>query len=93
MHSYEMTTLMRPEFSTEGKEELSKILSSYDAKIFKEDDWGEKELPYPIHKLDRAFFSYKEFQLDPQKIVELNRDLKLNSKIMRCMIQRADKRR
>ncbi len=88
-----MTALIHPESSAEGKEELSKILSTYDAKIFMEKDWGEKDLPYPIQKLDRAFFSYKEFQLDPQRIIELNKDIHLNSKIIRCMIQRADKKK
>lgn len=59
MRVYECALVLKPTLSPQARkkmlEEIKKALK--DAKISKEDEWGEKALSYPISKQTSGFYS------------------------------------
>lgn len=85
MMKYELTLL----FKTTEKE-AKKIAETLfkDAKISrpKITDWREKELAYPIAKQGKAHFLFCEFESEPKNLPVLNNKLKLEERIIRCLV-------
>jgi small subunit ribosomal protein S6 len=54
--------------------------------------WNEQKLAYPIdgHKKGTYWLTY--FRLDSLKLVEFNREIRINESIMRCMTLKVDPR-
>jgi small subunit ribosomal protein S6 len=74
------------------KKELEDLLASFGGKITRDfTDIGKRKLAYPIKRNTHAFFSWCWFVLEEkEKISEINRLIRLNDKIMRHIIVRAE---
>ncbi len=83
MSVYELTFLLNEEAELKSIEELIKSLSG---KILKQDNWGKKNLSYPIKKNLTANFYIWEFEMDPKNLKELKRKLNFNEKLIRYLI-------
>lgn len=63
MNKYELTVVL-PEKTTPAKkksvkEKITKLINNLKGKVLETDDWGEKELAYPIKKsVTGVFFAF-----------------------------------
>ena len=90
MKTYELTYIISPEITSEEAEEKAKeiesIILSKEGTVLKQLNPIAKTLSYPIKKHASGFFGIIEFQLEPEKLIELKEMLVKDGKIVRHMI-------
>lgn len=90
MRQYEMTYLVSDKVSdadmnaTTGK--INAIITDRKGKILGEESWGRRKLAYPILKQDFATYITLNFELNPEELGRINRELKLNKEVIRHLI-------
>ena len=87
MRRYETIFITHPELSEEELSELQQkvnsILASYKGDLIKFDDWGTKKLTYEIRKNSRGHFFLVDYLAGTDLIKELERNLRLNDRVLR----------
>lgn len=85
MHDYEMVLIFKTE-ATDIQDQVKKIITELKGKILKENSWGDRELSYSIKKQTKGNYCLLHFSLDPSKIPELDKSLRLKEEILRFLI-------
>jgi small subunit ribosomal protein S6 len=92
MYDYETLTVLHPDLGEAGaKEVVQKVRATLEAgraEIKKVDEWGMRELAYPIRKQRRGIYALVEYKSEPQAVAELERQLKLNDQVLRFITVR-----
>ena len=87
MRRYETIFITHPELSEEELSELqakiNSILASLKGDLIKFDDWGIKKLTYEIRKNSRGHFFLMDYVAGTDLIRELERNLRLNDRVLR----------
>jgi small subunit ribosomal protein S6 len=86
---YELTIVTRLNPKTKkGEADLEKIKKTLGeiGKITKEENWGKKNLAYPIQKETTAYYYWFAFEAAPNKVSRLDNILKLNDNIIRHLL-------
>ena len=90
MKTYELTYIISPEITSEEADaeakEIESIILSKEGTVLKQLNPIAKTLSYPIKKHASGFFGIIEFQLEPEKLIELKEMLVKDGKIVRHMI-------
>lgn len=90
MNTYELTYIISPEITGEEAENKAKefegLIQSKEGVILRQDKPIAKTLSYPIKKQGSGFIGVLEFQLEPEKLKEINENMAKNEKIIRHMI-------
>lgn len=87
MKQYEITILTKEEVKnppTGGP--VAKEIEALGGKIISSSTLGQKQLTYPIKKEKEAYFTTVIFEIDGEKMIELNRKLSLKEEILRHLI-------
>ncbi|MCL5410442.1 MAG: 30S ribosomal protein S6 [Patescibacteria group bacterium] len=80
---YEITFLTKEDLK---EKPVSKEIEALDGKIISTSTLGQKQLSYKIQKEKEAYFTTVIFEINPEKITELNRKLNLKDEILRHLI-------
>jgi small subunit ribosomal protein S6 len=96
MKHYETIFIVNPNLGDEEYgEALSKfrdLLDKSNGVIVKVDEWGKQKLAYGLKKFDSGFYVLVDYCGDPGLIVELERNLKLDERILKYQtVKLADK--
>jgi small subunit ribosomal protein S6 len=94
---YEMLTIFAPDIPEENLtgaiERVSEIIATSGGtvtSVIRESPWGRRRLAYPIRHEGRdvrdGIYALYYFELDASKVVEIERDLKLTTNILRFMV-------
>lgn len=90
MREYELAIILQPELKAEDREKLlekiKKIVADADGKVEKVDDWGKKELAYPIKKFHEGYFLVLSLSCSPQGAPEIQEKVGLDEKIIRNLL-------
>jgi len=87
--NYELVVVFEPEIKAEEKEKLLTGLKktiTEKGKILKEEDWGKKELAYPIKKQRSGLFCWFSFEAESDLPQTLEKKTKLEEKIIRFLL-------
>lgn len=90
MRQYEMTYLLSDKVNdneitaTTGK--INGIITGRKGRILGEENWGRRKLAYPIVKQDFATYITLNFELEPDQLAKIIRDLKLTKEVIRHLI-------
>lgn len=94
---YEMMVLIRPtvtdEALTEEVERISSVITSAGGTISnvkRESPWGRRRLAYQIQDARDATYVLYHYSSEPSQIQEIERDLKLDDRIIRYLLIRQD---
>lgn len=94
MANYELMLIVDPAISEEARTKtlnwVKALLKESEAKITKEDIWGDKKLAYKINKSERGFYVLFQLELNWVKIKEMNSTLNLDKNIWRYMFVKQD---
>lgn len=92
MRKYELMTIFPAEEEkyNAGLATLRSTLSEYGVEIEKEESFGDRELCYEVKKQKRGRFLLLIIKANPAKVVELNRQFKLNPELLKCMFVKID---
>ncbi|NPB03293.1 MAG: 30S ribosomal protein S6 [Thermotogae bacterium] len=94
MRRYEVALVLSPQQSDEEQagsiEKVKSFITERGGEILDEEDWGIRELAYPIKKNTHGRYYFIHFKADPQTAYDLNTHLRLMRTFLRYMIVRRD---
>ena len=92
---YETVFIATPVLSEAQMKEAVKKYTDYivakGGEIVYEEDWGLKQLAYPIQKKTTGFYYMSEFKADTQEIAKLETQYRRDERIMRYLTFAMDK--
>ncbi len=89
MRHYEIVFLVHPDQSDQVPAMLKKyagIISKDGGKIHREEDWGRRQLAYPINKIHKAHYLLLNIECSLKVLDELSSNFKFNDAVIRNMI-------
>lgn len=95
MRKYEIMYIIRPSLDQDATRaeiaKLSKILTDNGAKVTKTDEWGLRDLAYPIKKETKGFYVVLQLETEEggKALKEFDRIVKLDTNVLRFLITKA----
>jgi small subunit ribosomal protein S6 len=89
MRHYEIVFLVHPDQSEQVPamiERYRSVVESRDGKIHRLEDWGRRQLAYPIQKLHKAHYVLMNVECDNEARAELENLFHFNDAVLRNMI-------
>ena len=89
MRHYEIVFLVHPDQSDQVPAMLKKyagIISKDGGQIHREEDWGRRQLAYPINKIHKAHYILLNIECSLKVLDELSSNFKFNDAVIRNMI-------
>lgn len=83
MRIYEITFITKED---KREKPVKPILEGLGGKILNISSLGQKTFAYPIKKENRGFYTTAAFEIEPEKVVELNKKLGLEEEILRFLM-------
>ena len=92
MRKYELMTIfpIEEEKYNAGLKTLRTTLGEFGVEIEKEEPFGDRDLCYEVKKQKRGRFVLLNIKANPAKIVDINRQFKLNPELLKCMFVKID---
>lgn len=93
---YEAVILVHPDATVEEQKALFQknkaTIANFKGSVFSLETWGKRTLATPIGKLRKAVYFHTFFEAGPQAIMELERTMRINDKVLRFMHTKLDER-
>ena len=89
MSHYELIFLVHPDQSEQASKMIDRycsIIKSKSGKIHRLEDWGRKQLAYPINKLHKAHYFLMNIECSYEVLKELKVSFRFNDAIIRNLI-------
>lgn len=81
MRKFETLLLLSPELSTDTRKELLEgfkaVIDREGGKVLVEDQWGMRDLAYPVQKQMRGFYARLEYAAPGALVAELERNIRI----------------
>ena len=90
---YETLFILRPELGGKAKEfigKFKKIVEDLHGTEINVEEWGNRDLAYPIQKQSRGYYSLMQYRAGAGIVEELERNMKLMEGVMRFLTVRLD---
>ncbi len=94
MRHYEIVFLVHPDQSEQVPAMIERyrgIIESHDGVIHRQEDWGRRQLAYPINKIYKAHYTLMNIECGQQTIDELTSAFKFNDAVIRHMVLLQDR--
>lgn len=91
MRHYEIIFIIHPDQSEQVSamtERYSNAITGKSGKIHRLEDWGRRQLTYPIQKLHKAHYVLMNIECDQEILSELEHNFKFNDAILRHLVIR-----
>lgn len=89
MKHYEIVFLVHPDQSEQVPgmiERYSNIVTQRKGKIHRVEDWGRRQLAYPINKILKAHYVLLNVECDQEAVTELSNAFRFNDAVIRNLI-------
>lgn len=90
MNNYEILFIIKPELKEEELKNVTKVIADSVTKnggtIKKEENWGKKQLVYPVKKAKEGYYYKLDFTAPPDAVEKLEAGYRLNADILRTMV-------
>ena len=87
MHKYETLYVLHPELVEaqvkESIERTRKLIESMQGTVDEVQEWGSRELAYPIRKLSRGIYTLLRYTAAPGVVTEVERNFKILDEVLR----------
>ena len=92
MKKYELMTIypLDDEKSKKGSEDVKGTLSKFGAEVTEEKQFGDRDLTYEIKKAKRGRFVLYTLKMNPSKIVEIQKEFKINMNLLKYQFVKLD---
>lgn len=87
--NYEVLYILNPSLSEEATAELVakfKTLVETKGSVSEIDEWGKRRLAYPINDIMEGYYVLMTFAASPDLPAELDRQMRINTSVMRSLI-------
>ncbi len=89
MRHYEIVFIVHPDQSEQVPamvERYRSIVTSRSGLIHRLEDWGRRQLAYPIEKVHKAHYVLMNIECDAETLAELEHSFKFNDAVLRHLI-------
>lgn len=89
MRHYEIVFLVHPDQSEQVPamiERYTRIIEAAEGKIHRLEDWGRRQLAYPINKIYKAHYTLLNIECEKETLDELTSAFKFNDAVIRHMV-------
>ena len=89
MRHYEIVILVHPDQSEQAPamiERYRSMIESKSGKIHRLEDWGRRQLAYPIQKVHKAHYVLMNLECDKEALDELTNAFRFNDAVIRHMV-------
>jgi small subunit ribosomal protein S6 len=83
MKTYEITFITKEDLK---EKPVKQILENAGGRILSTSSLGQKSFTYPIKKEKAGFYTTVGFEIDPEKVTDLNKKLSMEEEILRFLI-------
>ncbi|MEA3638945.1 MAG: 30S ribosomal protein S6 [Lamprobacter sp.] len=93
MRHYEIVFLVHPSQSEQVPAMLDRYRTSVESRggqIHRLEDWGRRQLAYPINKIHKAHYVLMNVECDAEALAELESAFRFNDAVLRNMIIKRD---
>ncbi|MCU7796077.1 MAG: 30S ribosomal protein S6 [Candidatus Thiodiazotropha sp. (ex Semelilucina semeliformis)] len=93
MRHYEVVFLVHPDQSEQVPAMIERYRSGIESKggaIHRLEDWGRRQLAYPINKIHKAHYVLMNIECDSEALSELESAFRFNDAVLRNMVIRRD---
>lgn len=89
MRQFETLLLISPELSADAREanlnNIVGVIEREGGKMVEVDQWGMRDLAYPVRKLTRGFYVRLVYDAPPRLVAELERNLRINDGVFKFL--------
>jgi small subunit ribosomal protein S6 len=93
MRHYEVVFLVHPDQSDQVPgmiERYRSLIERSDGQIHRLEDWGRRQLAYPIDKIHKAHYVLMNIEVDSEALAELESAFRFNDAVLRNLVIRRD---
>jgi len=94
-NKYEVVIIFNPDLNdTDVTEQIGKIegiIKAHQGAVLKQDVWGRRQLAYRLKKKEHGYYVLLIITGDNQLVADLDRQLRINEKVLRHLIVKKDK--
>jgi small subunit ribosomal protein S6 len=87
---YELFYIIRPDIDEDqvrvAMDEVASLIAGHGGEMTKSSLWGRRRLAYPIAGFNDGYYALKELALPAEKVRELERQLRLDERVIRHLI-------
>ena len=87
MRRYETVVVLHPELpeaqTRETIDRAKRLIESAKGEVQQVQEWGMRDLAYPIRKLNRGYYALLEYRAEPGVVKELERTLRIADEVLR----------
>jgi len=94
MRHYEVVFLVHPDRSDQVPamvERYKGMIATNKGKIHRYEDWGRRQLAYPIHKVHKAHYLMLNIECDAETLKELTNNFRYNDAVLRHLVVSCDR--
>src|SRR4030065_2232336 len=94
MRHYEIVFIVHPDQSEQVPamiERYRTLITSKSGQIHRLEDWGRRQLTYPIQKMHKAHYVLMNIECDGETLAELENSFKFNDAVLRHLVVRMPK--
>lgn len=96
LRQYETTYILRPDADAETKTKVQDrvaqiITEQFGGEILRVDEWGRRELAYPVKKFLNGYYVYVRYAATADTIAELERILRLLDSVIKFLTVRLER--
>lgn len=93
---YEVVIIMHPDATLDEQKELFRknkaTIAKYNGNVNSVETWGKRTLATAVGKLRKAIYFHSTFEADTTAVMELERTMRINDKVLRFMHTKLDER-
>ena len=89
MRHYEIVLIVHPDQSEQVPamiERYRQMIAAHKGTMHRLEDWGRRQLTYPIQKLHKAHYVLMNIECDAETLTELEHSFKFNDAVLRNLI-------
>ena len=94
MRHYEIVFIVHPDQSDQVPamvERYKSLVAGRGGQIHRLEDWGRRQLAYPIQKVHKAHYALMNIECDGETLAELENAFKFNDAVLRHLTVKAEK--
>ena len=94
MRHYEIVFIVHPDQSEQVPAMIERyrgVIAQREGKIHRLEDWGRRQLSYPIEKIHKAHYVLMNIECDQETVDELNNSFKFSDAVLRHLIVKMTK--
>ena len=94
MRHYEVVFIVHPDQSEQVPamiERYKTLVSTHGGAIHRLEDWGRRQMAYPIQKVHKAHYVLMNIEIDQTALTELEHAFKFNDAVLRHLVIKMDK--